>query len=383
MKMKKLLTLIIIAFALQSCKNKTEQKQGNQQEVAQTDQAEEWLKNIFRCESGNGYCFYLDKEEQICTKRFYEFMTDSEEIYGASNLTENEYPKALKKYQQKWSSIYPLRNEHTGEAWLFGRGNDDTENIEKVEITKISDLKYSVYIDFGNDIRTRSEVTLVLENNEYKIDYCKTEFFEEDTSTEAELVYPKTGNKPSDFIPTNIFEIQYEVKGDLNQDGLPDIVIVLKNKESNIADRPTLILLQNNDKTYRLDKVSNFVMPAEYNNHDFKIYDTEDIGIDNGTLTIQLYGIGPSGNLFSTFKYFGNDLVLAYIETYNMGAGSHQSLYYDLEQGELTQEITNTMEEDMPSREKTFKLKKEKYLFETASPDNIISKAYQQIDTDW
>lgn len=243
----------------------------------------------------------------------------------------------------------------------------------------------SLFQSCGND-RLKKAKESVQQTTEVAEKDSIEEFHEEfDYAEEDELyAYPKTGNKAEDFLPKiGIYEIQYEVKGDLNQDGLPDIVIVLKNKESNIADRPTLILLQNNDKTYRLDKVSNFVMPAEYNNHDFKIYDTEDIGIDNGTLTIQLYGIGPSGNLFSTFKYFGNDLVLAYIETYNMGAGSHQSLYYDLEQGELTQEITNTMEEDMPSREKTFKLKKEKYLFETASPDNIISKAYQQIDTDW
>jgi|GEM_PF-1977815 len=365
--------------------NKTaEQEQiENKQEITNTDKAEEWLKNIFKCENGNKYCFYLDKEKQICTKRFYEFMIASEEIYGATNLTDVEYLNAFKKYKEKWTSIYPLRNEIYGETWLFGRGQDDIEHINEVIIKKISDLKYGVFVDYGGNIKTQSEVTLVVENNDYKIDYCVTEFLEEDTSNETEIVYPKTGNKSIDFLPSNIYEIQYEAKGDLNNDGLADIAVVLKNKESNIADRPMLILLQNKDKSYRLDKISNMVFPAEYNNYDFKIYDTEDIGIEDGTLTIQLYGIGPSGNLFSTFKYFGDDLVLTYIETYNMGAGSHEALNYDLEKGELAQEIINTMEEDMPSKSKTFKLKKEKHLFENVAPGDIIIEAYKQIDSEW
>ncbi|MCH5597477.1 hypothetical protein [Niabella ginsengisoli] len=66
-----------------------------------------------------------------------------------------------------------------------------------------------------------------------------------------------------------------------------------------------------------------------------------------------------------------------------MGAGSHQGLNYDLEKGELTEEIVHTMEEDMPSETKTFKLKKEKHLFEDASPDDIISEAYKQTDSEW
>lgn len=138
------------------------------------DPAKEWLKNLFKCRNGNKFCFYLETEEQATTKRFYEFMIDSEEIYGATNLSDEEMPLAKKKYQEKWSQIYPLRKDM--EPWLFGRGQDDMENIKNVKIEKISDLKYRVFVDYGNQYQTLNEVTLVKNKNSYLIDYCATEF---------------------------------------------------------------------------------------------------------------------------------------------------------------------------------------------------------------
>jgi len=215
----------------------------------------------------------------------------------------------------------------------------------------------------------------------FKTELVKNEVYESDE--DPAYIFPKTGKKAEDFItePT-IFEIQYKAEGDLNGDNLNDIVIVRKDKKYKTAPRSMLVLLQNPDKTYRLDKVSNLAIPAEYNESDFKIYETEDISINKGVLSIQLYGIGPSGNLFSDFKYFGNDLLLTNIETYNMGAGSHQSMNYDVLTGELTQEIINTMEEEMPSTEKTFHLQKQKLKFENTSSDAVISEAYDKIDSE-
>lgn len=48
------------------------------------------------------------------------------------------------------------------------------------------------------------------------------------------------------------------------------------------------------------------------------------------------------------------------IETYNMEAGSHQALYYEVMKGVFKQEIINTMKKEMPSEAKTFHLKKRK-----------------------
>lgn len=142
----------------------------------ESDKPKEWIKNIFKCKNSNKICFYLEKEKEVCTKQFYEFMIDSEELYGASNLTEEEYPNALKEYKEKWMKIYPLRKDM--EPWLFGRGQDDMENIQEVLIKKVSELKYAVDIDFGGNIKTKSIIKLVVNNENYKIDYCETKFIE-------------------------------------------------------------------------------------------------------------------------------------------------------------------------------------------------------------
>jgi hypothetical protein len=141
------------------------------------DAAKTWIENIFKCKSeDHKYCFYLDNEEELCTKRFYDFMVDSEELYGASNLTEEELPAALTRYKQKWSNIYNLRKDEA--TWLFGRGQDDMENIQTIQINKVADLKYGVDVDYGEGIKTKNVITLVKEGDSYKIDYCETEFVE-------------------------------------------------------------------------------------------------------------------------------------------------------------------------------------------------------------
>lgn len=159
-------------------KNTKEEKE--EKRISQKDKnynnPEEWLRDIFVCKNNSStYCYYLEKEQDLCTDRFNDFLSDANEIYGPSSLTDDEYPIAKKKYEEKWSSIYPL---NTQEMWLFGRGNDDNESIKNVEINKISDLKYSVYIDYGENIKTENEVTLVADADSYKIDYCKTKFVE-------------------------------------------------------------------------------------------------------------------------------------------------------------------------------------------------------------
>lgn len=138
------------------------------------DHGEQWLKSLFKCKNASKYCFYLATEEEVCTQRFYQFMIDSEELFGASNLSDEEYPNALNKYKQKWSKIYPLRKDT--ELWLFGRGQDDMENIVDVKISKTSDLNYLVIVDFGEDMKTKSKVTLIEKAKDFKINYCETVF---------------------------------------------------------------------------------------------------------------------------------------------------------------------------------------------------------------
>lgn len=188
----------------------------------------------------------------------------------------------------------------------------------------------------------------------------------------------KTAVKAEDLVP-NGYEVQYDTEGDLNQDGLLDKAMVLRKKDDSLSERKMIILLRNADKTYRLDKTSDKVFPAEYNEYGYKMHDPEDISITKGELQINLYDIGPNGNLFSKFKYLNGALILTYVETYNMGAGSHSALYYEPMKGKVIHETVNTMEEDMPSQSKTILLKKEQYLFEKTSPEEVVIKVYNRI----
>lgn len=188
----------------------------------------------------------------------------------------------------------------------------------------------------------------------------------------------KTGKQGSDFVP-NEYEIQYETEGDLNQDGLADQALVLRKKDDSLAQRNIIVLLKNPDKTYRLFKTSRTVLPAEYNESGYKMHDPEDISIENGVLNINLYDIGPYGNQFSKFRYMNNNLVLTSIETYNMGAGSHSSFTYEPMKGKIRLETVNTMEEEMPATVETFKIKKELFVFENVSPENVATNAYNSV----
>lgn len=192
---------------------------------------------------------------------------------------------------------------------------------------------------------------------------------------EPGIVYPERGNTASDFLPIlNIYKIQYQAKGDLDKDGRDDLVVVLVHKESKTADRPMLILLQNKDKSYRLDKISNKVFPVEYNEADYKLFDTEDISVEDGQLYINLYSIGPSGNIFSSFKYVGNDFVLTNLEGNFRGAGGSSVISYDFSTGKIVTVDTNTMEEDMPSKSNTSKSKQKRHLFENTSITNFFTE---------
>jgi hypothetical protein len=193
--MKSLYATIVLFYMLASCTNSAQDHKSPAVEhpanqvvfkdsaatgeqnptVAQHQQAETWLKGIFQCTGSTSgkYCYYLDKEDAICTKRFQAFLKDANEIYGPSNLTDEELPKAEAAYKAKWQKIYPL---YTEETWLFGRGNDDALDIKDVKIDKITENKFIVFIDYGDNIRTKNEVQLINEQGSYKIDYCKTTF---------------------------------------------------------------------------------------------------------------------------------------------------------------------------------------------------------------
>ncbi|MFD2910105.1 hypothetical protein ACFSX9_15350 [Flavobacterium ardleyense] len=199
-------------------------------------------------------------------------------------------------------------------------------------------------------------------------DFEEDEMEWEEEAVQDDLVYPKTGRKPSDFIPNSKFyEVQHQAEGDFNKDGLADYFLVFKHKTDNMGIRPAIVILQNADKSYRLDKISEVAFPAEYNEYDYKIFDTESINFENEGLNIQFYSIGPGGNLFFTFKYLENEFLLTYAEGDFRGAGGQTSIYYDFAKEEIFKSEINTMNEDAASEVKISKPIRKKYPFENIS----------------
>ncbi len=137
------------------------------------DKSEEWLISIFRCKNTAGFCYYLDKEQEICTERFWQFLLDTNEIYGPSNLTDSEIVLAERRYKKRWAPVYPIYKE---EMWPFGRGNDDAEHIKLVSVTHVSGNQYRVIVNYNDEISTENLVTVVSAGNFFKIDYCQTKY---------------------------------------------------------------------------------------------------------------------------------------------------------------------------------------------------------------
>ena len=62
--MKINIVILIFTFLMQSCKNNTFESNQNikkgeiKENILKTENAEEWLRDIFKCKNQNEYCFY-------------------------------------------------------------------------------------------------------------------------------------------------------------------------------------------------------------------------------------------------------------------------------------------------------------------------------------
>lgn len=196
-----------------------------------------------------------------------------------------------------------------------------------------------------------------------------------------DLKFPKTGKNIEDFV-LEPCEIKMQAEGFLNDDNLKDVVIVLQNKNDNTDVRATLVLFGKNTGGYKLKELSWEALGPQYLENGNQLYDYEEISIDKEKkLQIMLQGMGPVGTRETVYKYINDKLVLVKIGTFHSGAGSWLSSDYDLLSGEVDHEVTNTMQDSMPSEHqiKKFKLDQQ-ILFAKDNPDSIIEKFPQ---ADW
>lgn len=185
--------------------------------------------------------------------------------------------------------------------------------------------------------------------------------------------FPKSGTQSTDFLPASgLYGIQYEAEGDLNGDGLADKALVLRQDADKSAERPMLILLQTQGKTYHLDKISTKAMPPENDASGYRSYGDETIRIVDGVLHAELYGIDDPGAFLYQFKYIEKDLVLTRVVEQYKGDLRQDSHVYDPQTGELTQEVTLRIDEVWTTDSKTITLEAERHLFESVSPIAVI-----------
>lgn len=199
----------------------------------------------------------------------------------------------------------------------------------------------------------------------------KEESFKEDL-TLKQPNFPKAGKNIEDFV-LEPYEVQMKAEGFLNDDTLKDAVLVLQNKNDVTDNRVVLVLLKEEKGGFKLQDISWEALEPYSQENGFVMYDHEEISIDNKTLHILLQGIGPAGARETIYKYVDNVLVLVGISTFHSGAGSFVTSNYNLISGEANHEVTNTMQDSMPSEHeiKKFQLKR-KMLFASDNPNAIL-----------
>jgi len=191
-----------------------------------------------------------------------------------------------------------------------------------------------------------------------------------------EPIFPAFAKTVKDFIPEH-YDIDLEADGDLNHDGLKDQVMILINTVDTTSQRVALVLLLQNDKSYKLDTKSFGVVEPKYREDGYQNYDFEDISIDKeGVLTITQQATGPNGSLESIYKYIDDKLILTDITSFTMGAGGQTELKLNLIKGIFEETDINTMKEDMPSKTTTKKYKIPEVSFENSNPRDVIIKAF-------
>ena len=177
-----LYSILLVTMSIscsQSSNNTDKYKSDSLKETISEQQVisgETWLKSIFQCQDGNGYCF--PDEESVLTEQYYQFFIESLNIYEYPDFeTEEEREVAEEAYEDKWKDVYPLDKDV---LYPFGRGNGVEKgfNLKNVTISHLSDLKYSLLVDYGVEGIFLNALLLVPSDDAFLIDYIETKYLD-------------------------------------------------------------------------------------------------------------------------------------------------------------------------------------------------------------
>lgn len=184
---------------------------------------------------------------------------------------------------------------------------------------------------------------------------------------------PATGETTQQFVPQGYF-VQYEAAGDINNDQLEDVAIVLRELNDSTTARALVVLLQQADgPKYKLADVGWNAIASQCSENGYTKWGTEDLEITNSDISLKLYDPGVYSNIFSTYRYMNGNIRLVILETFSQGAGGAVGVTHNLLTGEVKTEEINRMKDPEESTESTSNVKPQTVLLKDSDPDKIIA----------
>ncbi len=353
MRIKLLLIAVFVLF-IQSCGQNNSRKQAAIN--SETTQAIEMLTEF--------YIHYLTEQDKMLSGGYNPKTIEA---------IKNNY---LTKKMQERLKFLELEYDPFLNAQDFSK-----DWIKTLEITPLQEIEdaYKVCYHYDNEHTNCITLFLVKENGKFKINDIEnlsaehfTEFGDEPEDMDDfidSVEFVKTGESIESFVPSG-YIVDMQANGDLNQDGLEDIVVVFIKEENVHAKRLVLVLLRQPNNTYILDKFSWTVVESKYD--ETIRYEEEDININNeGILQHHIWNFGPNINRTCKYKYIDNELCLVSIEAFGSGAGEQREIKLNLLTAKLEITTVNTFTENSETINKVYKTGT--VLFESAKPMEIIN----------
>jgi hypothetical protein len=195
--------------------------------------------------------------------------------------------------------------------------------------------------------------------------------FAADTLISEYFTNRRVANK-SNLIPPTYKQIA-DASGDLNADGVADLVLALRKFDDQQSEIKTLIYLGKSDVDFQLVSESTLVIPPEMSNEDLPTYESIGLTINNQLLEVGVFK--TTSNIRSYFTFLDDSFRLIKIDSHATGAGGQSVATLDLIKSTLKQTEINTMQESLPEETKQTSVSFPDLYFQTVDPEKIIEQA--------